>query len=147
MKLFDVNVLIYAHRADVPQHISVRDWYESEVNGPAAFGMAELVLSGFVRIVTSPKIFADPTPLDLALTEVEQLRRRPNFVPIRPEHRHFDIFMRLCREGNVKGKLVADAYLAALAIEHGCEWISFDRDFARFPSLNWSKPPDWKGES
>ena len=141
MKLFDVNVLIYAHRVDTPQHASVRDWFESEVNGPTAFGMAELVLSGFVRIVTSPKIFADPTPLDLALTEVEQLRERPNFVPVRPEHRHFDIFIRLCREGNTKGKLVADAYLAALAIEHGCEWISFDRDFARFPSLNWSKPP------
>ena len=147
MKLFDVNVLIYAHRVDTPRHVSVRDWFESEVNGLAAFGMAELVLSGFVRNVTSPKIFADPTPLDLALTEVEQLRQRSNFVPVRPEHRHFDIFMRLCREGNAKGKLVADAYLAALAIEHGCEWISFDHDFARFPSLNWSKPPAREGGS
>ncbi len=147
MKLFDVNVLIYAHRVDTPRHVSVRNWFESQVNGPAAFGMAELVLSGFVRIVTNSRIFADPTPLDLALNEVELLRQRPNFVPVRPKNRHFDIFVQLCREGNAKGKLVADAYLAALAIEHGCEWVSFDRDFARFSNLNWSTPPDKNGES
>ena len=107
--------------------------------------MAELVLSGFLRVVTSPSIFVDPTSLDLALGEVERLRQRPNFVAVRPGQRHFDIFTDLCRGGNAKGKLVADAYLAALAIEHGCQWISFDRDFARFPGLDWSKPPATSG--
>ncbi len=145
MKLFDVNVLVYAHRSDLAPHASVRGWFESEVNGPAVFGMAELVLSGFLRVVTSPSIFVDPTSLDLALGEVERLRQRPNFVAVRPGHRHFDIFTDLCRSGNAKGKLGADAYLAALAIEHGCQWISFDRDFARFPGLNWSKPPTTSG--
>jgi hypothetical protein len=142
VKLFDVNVLIYAHRADTPRHTSIRDWFDSEVNGLAAFGMAELVLAGFVRIITNPKIFADPTPLELALAAVAQIRQRPNCIPMLPGHRHFNIFTQLCQEGNAKGKLVADAYLAALAVEHGCEWISFDRDFARFPSLNWSKPTE-----
>ena len=98
-------------------------------------------MSGFLRIVTNPRVFDDPTPLDIALGEVERIRERPNYVPVRSGQRHFDIFTSLCREGNAKGNLVADAYLAALAIEHGCEWVSFDRDFARFPGLNWSKPP------
>lgn len=127
VKPFDVNTLIYAHRVDTPQHVSVRDWFESEVNGMAAFGMAELVLSGFVRVVTSPNIFANPTPLDLALTERERSCQRWNFVPVRPRHGHFDIFIHLCREGNVRGKLAADGCLAALVIEHGRQWSSLDR--------------------
>lgn len=104
--------------------------------------MAELTLSGFLRIVTNPKIFVDPTPLDVAVREIERIRNRPNCVPIRPGPRHYDIFIDLCRKGHAKGELVADAYFAALAIEHGCEWLSFDRDFARFPGLNWATPPE-----
>jgi toxin-antitoxin system PIN domain toxin len=142
VKLFDVNVLIYAHRVDTPHHAAIRDWFDTEISGPAAFGMAELVLSGFLRIVTNPKIFADPTPLDVAMASVDQIRQRANCVHVIPGHRHSPLFTQLCLEGNAKGKLVADAYLAALAVEHGCEWISFDRDFARFPGLNWSKPPE-----
>jgi hypothetical protein len=61
-------------------------------------------------------------------------------VTLAPGERHWDIFQRLCREVNAKGNLIPDAYLAALAIESGSEWITTDRDYARFPGLRWRHP-------
>jgi uncharacterized protein len=140
MNLYDVNVLIYAHRSDAANHNSIRTWFEREMSGPSSFMMSELVLSGFIRIVTNPRAFKVPTPLETALTFVEQIRKSPLCLPINPGSRHFDLFTKLCREGTAKGKLAADAYLAALAIENGCRWYTFDRDFARFPGLDWAVP-------
>jgi len=138
--LADVNVLVYAHREDTPDHSRFRDWLETAINGDAAFGVSDLVLSGFLRVVTHPRVFASPTPLDLALAFVEQIRTRPNAVPVRPGERHWTIFARLCRQAGARGNLIPDAYLAALAIESGCEWVTTDRDFARFPGLRWRHP-------
>jgi predicted nucleic acid-binding protein len=59
---------------------------------------------------------------------------------VSPGRKHWEIFLRLCREGDARGNLVSDAYHAALAIENGCEWITTDRDFARFPGLKWRSP-------
>lgn len=140
MNLYDVNILIYAHRKDTPNHVAVRSWFEREMSGPSTFMMSELVLAGFVRIVTNPRAFIVPTPPDVALKVVETIRSNPLCLPVNPGKRHFEIFARLCREGNAFGKLTADAYLAALAIENGCKWQTFDRDFARFPGLEWAEP-------
>ncbi len=140
MVLPDVNVLVYAHRADSTQHSGCRDWMESVINGDEAYGLAELVLSGFIRIVTHPKVFNKPSPLVDALAFTAQLRGRPNCVLLAPGARHWEIFARLCAEAGVKGNLVPDAYLAALAIETGCEWITTDRDFGRFKGLRWRHP-------
>lgn len=109
----------------------------------AAYGVSDLVLSGFVRVVTHPRVFRSPTPTRRALEFAEMLRDQPNSVPVRPGPRHWEIFTTLCRTAGVKGNLVPDAYLAALAIESGSEWISTDRDYARFPGLRWRHPfPD-----
>jgi len=81
-------------------------------------------------------------PLDAALRFVEGLRAQPNAAVIAPGRRHWTIFSRLCREVAAKGNLVPDAYLAALAIESGSEWITTDRDFSRFPGLRWRHPLD-----
>ena len=140
MLLPDVNVLVYAHRADSPDHPRFRSWLEVVVNGPEAFGLSDLVLSGVIRIVTHPRVFADPTPLARALAFVETLRSAPNRVRIEPGERHWQIFERLCREASARGNLVPDAWLAALAIESGSEWITTDRDYARFPGLRWRHP-------
>ncbi|MDQ6798359.1 MAG: type II toxin-antitoxin system VapC family toxin [Actinomycetota bacterium] len=140
MILVDVNVLVYAHRADSPSHGEYRQWLEQLVNADAAFGLAELVLSGFVRVVTHPRVFDPPTPCPEALDQAERLRTRPNHVAVRPGARHWDIFTSLCRDSGAKGNLVPDAYLAALAIESGSEWVTTDRDYARFPGLRWSHP-------
>lgn len=135
-----MNVLVYAHREELPDHIAYRDWLLGAVNGEAAYGMSELVLAGFVRVVTNPRVFDVPTPLDTALAATEVLRSQPNCVLVGPGTAHWDIFTRLCRAAGAKGNLIADAYLAALAIEAGAEWTTSDRDFSRFPGLRWRHP-------
>jgi toxin-antitoxin system PIN domain toxin len=140
MVLPDVNVLVYAFRPDMQQHESHRAFVQELVEGDEAFGLSSLVLSGFLRIVTHPRIFATPDPIEDALAFTEPLRASELSVWIEPGPRHWEIFERLCREGNARGNLVADAYLAALAIESGCEWLTTDRDYARFPGLRWRHP-------
>lgn len=140
MFLIDVNVFVYAHRSDAPGHSRYRDWLSDVIHSDAAYGMSDLVLSGFLRVVTHPRVFRDPTPLEAALAFAAEVRDRPNSVPVSPGERHWEIFTRLCREAGVKGSLIPDAYLAALAIESGTEWVTTDRDYARFPGLRWRHP-------
>ena len=142
MQLVDVNVLVYAHREDTADHARFRSWLESWIDSESAFGMSDLVLSGFLRIVTHPRVFRRPTPLPMALQFAEAIRSRSNRVAVVPGTRHWDIFSRLCREADARGNLVPDAYLAALAIESGSEWITTDRDYSRFPGLRWRHPLD-----
>jgi uncharacterized protein len=138
----DVSVLVYAHRPEFPEHAACRLWLEGLVNADAAFGLSDVVLSGFLRIVTHPRVFSSPTPLADALAAASELRGQPNRVPLEPGPRHWSIFERLCRESRAKGNLVADAYLAALAIEAGCEWVTTDRDYAGFSGLRSRSPLD-----
>lgn len=140
MQLVDVNVLVYAHRQDAPDHDRYRAWLETWLNSDTAFGISDLVLSGFLRVVTHPRVFKRPTPMQLALDFAAAIRSRPNCVAIAPGPRHWEIFVRLCGEVDVKGNLVPDAYFAALAIESGSEWISVDHDYSRFPRLKWRHP-------
>lgn len=142
MELPDVNVLVYAFRSDAPEHAAHHAWLTRLVDGDAPFGLADLVASSFLRVATHPRVFDPPTPLGEALGFIEALRQRPNCVPIAPGPRHWMLFVRLCRAAGAKGNLVPDAYLAALAIEAGCEWITTDRDYSRFPGLRWRHPLD-----
>ena len=142
MILPDVNVLVYAHREDTPNHTAYREWLESVINSDQAYGMADLVLSGFLRVVTHPRVFDHPSGLDQALAFVAAVRNQPNCVLVQPGPRHWAIFEQMCRTASVRGNLVPDAYLAALAIESGSEWITTDRDFSRFPQLSWRHPLD-----
>ena len=140
MILMDVNILVYAHREDTGDHPAYRDWVEETINGGSAYGVSELVLSGFIRVVTHPKVFERPTPLAVALDVVNQIRGQPQAVPIRPGPRHWAIFENLVRSSEAKGNLVPDAYHAALAIESGCDWITTDKGFLRFPGLRARHP-------
>lgn len=140
MLLCDVNVLVYAHREDALNHHAYREWLEGVINGDQAYAVSDFVLSGFIRVVTHPKIFGKPSTLRDALTFSGQLRDQPGCVPVQPGFRHWDIFRRLCSTSAAKGNLVPDAFLAALAIESGCEWITTDRDFSRFAGLRWRLP-------
>jgi toxin-antitoxin system PIN domain toxin len=140
MRLVEVKVLVYAHRRDAARHEDYADWLGGLLSGQEPYGISDLVLSGFLRIVTNPKVFRQPTPMEAALAFTEALRTQPNCVPVEPGQRHWDIFTRLCRTAGVKGNLVPDAYLAALAIESGSEWITTDRDFSRFLDLRWRHP-------
>ena len=140
MILPDVNVLVYAHREDAADHDRFRDWLEDLVNGDHAYGIAGLVASGFLRVVTHPRVFVEPSSLEEALDFVGGIRSGPGFIPVDPGPRHWEIFVGLCRGAGARGNLVPDAYLAALAIEAGGEWVTTDRDYARFPSLRWRHP-------
>jgi hypothetical protein len=140
MILVDVNVLVCAFRKEAPLHALTHRWLKKEISKPQPFGLSELVGSAFLRIVTHPKVFSLPSPVGKALEFWDALAQRPDCVPVRGGDRHWEIFSRLCRDGGAKGNLIPDAYLAALAIESGCEWITFDRGFARFPGLQWRAP-------
>ena len=142
MVLFDVNVLLNAHRPDQDHHRPALEAIEATVNDPAPFGLSDAVLSAFIRIATNPRAFKSPTPLDVAFAVTNGLISRPNARLLRPTEANWPIFERLCRQTQARGKLVADAHHAALAIEHGCRWVSFDRDFAKFPALDWQHPLD-----
>jgi toxin-antitoxin system PIN domain toxin len=121
-------------------HIAYRRWLEDCISSDQGYGMSDLVLSGFLRIVTHPRIFKLPTGWEDALRFASEVRSQPNCIVVAPGVRHWEIFTRLCRAAGVKGNLVPDAYLAALAIESGSEWITTDRDYSRFPGLRWRHP-------
>jgi len=137
-----VNVLVYAHKQGTERHQEFHRWLTDLVDGDEAFVVSELVLSGFLRIVTNRRVFDRPSRLADALAFAAALRDHPNAVVVTPGRRHWELFTRLCRQSNATGNLVPDAYLAALAIEAGCEWVTTDRDFARFTGLRWRHPLD-----
>lgn len=140
MLMPDVNILVYAHREDTSEHVEHAEWLSRLAAGDEPFALSELVLQGFLRIVTNPRIFLRPSTLDEALAFVDELRRRPTCHLLCPGDRHWDIFVSLVRRARATAGLVADAYHAAVAIEHGCEWVTNDTDFARFPGLRWRPP-------
>ena len=140
MILPDVNVLVQAFQPEGTHHALCREWLERVVKGDSRFGMSPQALSGVVRIATHPKIFPKPATLDEALQACEFLLQQPHCVVIQPGPRHWEIFSRLCTEADARGNLVQDAWYAALAIESGCEWITLDRNYARFKGLRWSSP-------
>jgi len=142
MHAVDVNVLVFAHRPDADGHSRYRDWLEAARLGEEPLGVSDVVLSGFVRIVTHPRVFKDPSPLEVAVGFADMLRASPASVPLRPGPRHWGLFTGLCQQTGARGNLVPDAFLAALAIESGATWMTADRGFARFAGLRWAHPLD-----
>jgi len=140
MELPDINVLIYAHREDAPDHDRYATWLRRLAAGPEPFALSSFTLGGFLRIVTNPKIFDPATPMEVAISFCEGLLQRPHAVVIQPSRRHWSILVDLLRRTEIRGAGVSDVHLAALAIEHGCELVTTDGDFARFPDLRWRHP-------
>jgi toxin-antitoxin system PIN domain toxin len=140
MILPDVNVLVYAHREDAVDHTSYRQWLEGILQSGQPYGISDVVLSGFLRIVTHPRIFTPPSPIRSALEFARQVREQPDCHPIVPGSRHWQIFTGLCQSLSAAGNLIPDAWFAALAIESDCEWITTDHDYKLFPGLHWRHP-------
>jgi uncharacterized protein len=141
MILPDVNVLIYAFRDDVPEHSVCRPWLDAIILDEAHFGISPLALNAVVRITTNARFSPKPSTLDEAFGFCEDRLGQPHCQIVEPGKRHWSIFRRLCLETDTGGRRVTDAWFAALAIEWGCEWITLDRDHARFPGLRW-RPPE-----
>lgn len=140
MILPDANVLIYAFRVDTQRHEAHRGWLENTLATEPTFGVSEFVLNSVVRVTTHPRIFVRPSSLKEVLEFCDFILAQRNVIRVVPGVRHWSIFSDLCRKADARGNLVAGAYLAALAIECGAEWVTTDRDFARFPGLRWRHP-------
>lgn len=137
MILCDVNVLIYAFRSDAEDHPQYKAWLESVINGPSACGVAPQVLASFVRICTHRRVFARPSSLAGTFEFCRVILEQPNATVIVPGDRRWSLFESLCQDCGATGNIAQDAWFAALAIEHGREWITTDRDDARFNGLTW----------
>ena len=140
MILVDVNVLVAAHRADHPHHEVVAPWFVRLTSGDDPFWVPDTVWASFVRVSTNRRIFDVPTPLDATFDFIGAVRSQPNHVALVPTDRHLDLFEDLCRDYDAAGDLTADAYIAALALDHGGTVVSLDRDFARFERVAWERP-------
>lgn len=142
MILLDVNILVYAHRSDAERHAEFKAWVEQAISEAPGVAVSELVLSGCLRVITHPKVFERPTPLREAVAFVDDFRSRDEVKVLAPGPNHWSIFTGLCKKVEASGNLIPDAYHAALSIEWGCEWITADRGFARYPGLRWRHPLD-----
>jgi uncharacterized protein len=138
----DVNVLVHAYNLAAPRHAEYRAWLEAATGGAEPFGLSSIVASGFLRIFTHPKVLGKPIATDVAVQLVDSLRAAPAVVPLEPGRQHWTLFTDLCRAVSARGNAIPDAYLAALALEHGCTWYTADRGFARYPGLRSRHPLD-----
>jgi uncharacterized protein len=135
MKLVDANVLLHAANADAREHASARKWIEAAFSGTEPIGFAWIALLAFIRVSTRRGLLARPLRIGDAFGVVEDWLRAHNAVVVHPGEDHAAILRSLLEPVGTAGNLTSDAHLAALAIEHGAELVSFDRDFNRFEGL------------
>ncbi len=138
--LVDANVLLYARDASSPFHDAARDWLTARLNGPVRIGLPWPSLVAFVRISSHARVFEHPLSPAEAWGQVEAWLHAPaSWIPC-PTDAHGEVLGALIRRYDLRGNLISDAHLAALAIEHGLTLCSVDTDFARFKELRWIDP-------
>ena len=140
MKVVDLNVLLYAVNRDAAHHRAARRWLESALSGEETVALPWVVLLGFLRIATNPRIFPSPLTTPDAITIVDGWLDRPNVIALTPGDEHWATLRALLTDTGTAGNLTTDAHLAALAIESGAELCSTDADFGRFPGVRWVNP-------
>ena len=140
MILVDANILLYAEDSLSPRHAEARTWWDEQLSGSTPVCLCWTVISAFIRIGTNARVFAQPLSLDEAINRVQSWIDHPCTRLIYPTQRHWEVFRQMLTQGQALGNLVTDAYLAALAVAHGCELCSTDTDFSRFPQLQWRNP-------
>jgi toxin-antitoxin system PIN domain toxin len=138
--LVDANVLLYAEDQQSPRHAAAREWWDAQLSGTSPVCLCWTVLGAFIRIGTNSRVFENPLSLDQALSRVQSWLDQPCTRIIHATDRHWVVFQKMLIEGQAVANLVTDAHLAALAYEHGCEFISTDTDFSRFPGIRWKNP-------
>jgi hypothetical protein len=140
MILVDANLLLYAANHAAPEHERARKWLDHRLNGTVALGLPWPSLLAFVRLVTNPVVVRHPvTPAEAWRQVDEWLACEPTWMPL-PGSAHRGILGAFLQASWMTSRLVPDAHLAALAIEHGLTLQSTDGDFARFPDLKWENP-------
>jgi uncharacterized protein len=140
VRLVDANVLLHAVNGSAPDHRVAKSWLDDAMSGGSPVGLPWSCVLAFIRIATQRRVFPQPLSLDDALDVVDAWLGAPTVAMLHPTSRHHALLAELLREVGVAGKLVSDAHLAALAIEHRATVVSFDADFARFSRVRWERP-------
>jgi len=135
VKIVDLNVLLYAVNADSPQHVAARTWWEGALNGEEPVGIAWIVILGFLRISTSPRVFPRPLTPGEAIAKIETWLSQENVRIVRESENHWDRLKSLLADTGTAGNLVSDSHLAALALNQDAVLATWDADFARFEGL------------
>ena len=136
----DANLLLYAYHAGAPQHEGARRWVEGAFSGTEPVRLPWQCISAFLRIATHPQVFADPYTMVDAVSIIQSWLAAPAVAVIEPGERYWGILSRLLVDSQVRGALVTDATLAAMAIEVGATLATTDRDFRRFDGLKLLDP-------
>ncbi len=140
MIILDVNLLLYAYNSAFPQHAQAKTWLERTLTAPSPVGLPWTTIVAFFRVGTNPRAFPNPLAPDEAIGIVSEWLAHPPVVLVEPGERHWEILQQLLLATKVRGPRMADAHLAALAIEHGATLCTTDRDFQLFPDLQMLNP-------
>lgn len=140
MKLVDANVLLNAVNGQAADHALSKRWLDGALSGASNVGFAWVVLLAFVRLSTRRGLFERPLTPAEAMAVVEGWLAAPSARVVHPTQRHSTLLADLLRDAGTAGNLTSDAHLAALAVEHRAEVVSFDADFDRFPKVRWHRP-------
>lgn len=140
MILVDANVLLYAVNSDADHHERSRRWLDESLSGEDTVAFAWIALLAFVRLATREGLFPHPLSMDGAMDRVDSWLSAPSAVVLEPTIEHGRVLRSLLAPLTTAGNLVNDAHLAALAVEHKCDIVSFDNDFSRFAGVRWREP-------
>ena len=139
----DTNILIYAHREDSPFHAAAFRCVAELAEAPATWAIPWPCVYEFLRVVTHPRVFHPPVPLQIALDDLGRILASPSLVLLAETERHVALFDQVIRKAGATGNLIHDAHIAALCLEHGVsELLTGDRDFSRFQDLRVINPFD-----
>jgi len=138
--LVDANLLLYAEDQLCPQHGAARAWWDAQLSGPSPVCLCWTVINAFIRIASNSRVFENPLSVAQAVKRVQSWFDQPCVRLIEPTDKHWPVFQQMLHDGQAVGNLVTDAHLAALAKQYGCELMSTDADFARFPRVKWINP-------
>lgn len=136
MILVDANLLLYAYDSSSAHHERARDWFSNLLSNPEPVALAWVTILAFLRIGTDRRLRNEALSVSEASEIVSSWINRPNVTILAPTERHWEILERLLKQGQAAGRLVMDAHLATLAVEHGARLATSDRDFTRFPGLS-----------
>jgi toxin-antitoxin system PIN domain toxin len=140
MHCVDVNVLVNAVVTTSPHHVTARQTLDQLRRSPGGLGLFSTVVAGFLRVSTNRRVLKEPLDLNAALGVVDTLTASPFVSIINPGSGHWPIFRELVDRHRPRAHDLTDTWLAAAAMEINATWVSFDRDFLRFPGLKWVDP-------
>lgn len=141
----DVNILIYAHNSDAPEHERARSYWERAVAGPEPVGIDWTVALAFVRLLSNPRVVVRPAEPAELVSALSEILAQPAVRIVAPGVRHAETMERLFRDTGASARLTTDVHLAALAIDLNATLATNDADFSRFRGLRTVNPLDAAG--